>query len=98
VDGNTGKPIQVDVSPGRTGDRAIKIGYAFDREPTIDRIDTSAEPYRHPQSFYVSGFPLEQANAPIVSQNNTDYAIVRPNPKTTWDQIAHVDVKALPQF
>jgi hypothetical protein len=97
VDGTSGKPIQTGVSPDRTSDGAIMFGYAFEREPTRDPLDTSVAPYRHPQSFYFSGYPLAPANAPIVSQNYTDFAMVRPDPKTTWDQVAHLDVKTLPQ-
>jgi len=97
VDGNSGKPIQVGVSPDRTKDRAIMFGYAFMSRPEPDGLDTSFAPYRHPQSFYFSGFPAPPANAPIVSQNYTNFAIVRPDPKTTWDQVAHLDVKTLPQ-
>ena len=97
VDGTSGKPIQTGVSPDRTSDGAIMFGYAFEREPTRDRLDTSVAPYRHPQSFYFSGYPLAPADAPIVSQNYTDFVMVRPNPRTTWDQVAHLDVKKLPR-
>lgn len=96
VDGKTGKPIQVGVSPDRTKDQAIMFGYGFSSRATPDRVDKSAKPYRHPQSFYFSGYPLPPANAPIVSQNYTDFAMVRPNPKTTWDQVSGLDPKTLP--
>ena len=97
VDGETGKPIQVGVSPDRTADRAIMFGYAFMSEPTPDRVDKSAPPYRHPQSFYFSGYPLAPANAPIVSQNYTDFAMIKPDPKTSWDLVNKRDPKSLPQ-
>ncbi len=97
IDVASGKPIQVGVSPDRTKDGAIMFGYAFMREPALDRVDRSANPYRHPQSFYFSGYPLAPANAPMVSQNYTDFAMVRPDPKATWDLVANVDVKAIPQ-
>ena len=96
VDGATGKPIQVGVSPDRTKDQAIMFGYAFDSQPTPDRIDKSAPPYRHPQSFYFSGYPLPPANAPIVSQNYTNFAMIKPDPKTTWDLVNKLDPKKLP--
>jgi hypothetical protein len=96
VAANTGKPIQVGVSPDRTNDGAIMFGYAFNSRPTRDRADRSAKPYRHPQSFYFSGYPLPPANAPIVTQNYTDFAMVRPNPKTTWDVVDKLDPKSLP--
>jgi hypothetical protein len=96
VDGNNGKPIQVGVSPDQTKNRAIMFGYAFMSEATKDRVDRSAKPYRHPQSFYFSGFPLPPANAPIVSQNYTDFAMVKPDPKKTWDLVSKIDPATLP--
>jgi hypothetical protein len=50
------------------------FGYGFMSKATPDRVDKSAKPYRHPQSFYFSGYPLAPANAPMVSQ---DYPISR---------------------
>jgi hypothetical protein len=97
VSGETGKPIQVGVSPDRTTDGAIMFGYAFMSEPTPDRVDKSAPAYRHPQSFYFSGYPIAPANAPIVSQNYTDFAMIKPDPKTTWDLVSKLDPKSLPQ-
>jgi hypothetical protein len=91
-----GKPMQVGVSPDRTKDQAIMFGYAFDSEPTPDRVDKSAKPYRHPQSFYFSGFPIAPADAPIVSQNYTNFAMIRPDPKTTWNLVNKLDPKTLP--
>jgi hypothetical protein len=96
VDAATGKPIQVGVSPDRTQDGAIMFGYAFMSEPAPDRVDQSAAPYRHPQSFYFSGYPLAPADAPIVSQNYTDFAMVKPDPQTTWELVDKLDPKALP--
>src|SRR5580692_1035823 len=91
-----GTPIQTGVSPDRTKDQAIMFGYAFNSQPTRDRVDRSAKPYRHPQSFYFSGFPMAPANAPIVSQNYTNFAMIKPDPKTTWDQVSNLDPKTLP--
>jgi hypothetical protein len=91
VDHTTGKPIQVCVAPDRTKDGAVMFGYAFDSQPTPDRVDKSALPCRHPQSFYFSGFPMAPANAPIVSQNYISFAMIRPDPKTTWDQVNKLD-------
>jgi len=96
IDGKMGKPFQVGVSPDRTNEGAIMFGYAFDSHATRDRVDKSTRPYRHPQSFYFSGFPLPPANAPIVSQNYTDFAMIRPNPKATWDLVEGLDPKSLP--
>ena len=97
IDGKTGKPIQVGVSPDRTKDGAIMFGYAFMTDPTPDRVDKNAPPYRHPQSFYFSGYPLAPANAPIVSQNYTDFAMIKPDPKETWELVRDLDPKTLPR-
>jgi hypothetical protein len=96
VDAASGKPIQTGVSPDRTSDGAIMFGYDFASTPTPDRVDKSAKPYRHPQSFYFSGYPLPPANAPMVSQNYTSFAMIKPDPKTTWDLVSKLDPKALP--
>jgi len=98
--GQDSKPMQGGAAPDRTADGGILFGYAFDARPTADRVDRSAKPYRHPQSFYFSGVPLMPQvplpNAPIVSQNYTDFAMVRPDPATTWNQVAELDSAKLP--
>jgi hypothetical protein len=81
-------PIQVGASPDRTADGAVLFGYAFDSFWSPDAVDKSAAPYRHPQSFYFSGYPGKPPNAPIVSQNYTEFAMIRPNPAETWDLVA----------
>ena len=96
VDAASGKPIQVGVSPDRTSDGAIMFGYGFMSKATRDRVDKSAKPYRHPQSFYFSGYPLSPPDAPIVSQNYTDFAMIKPDPKKTWDLVSGLDPKTLP--
>jgi hypothetical protein len=96
VSGANGQPIQVGVSPDRTKDQAIMFGYAFDSRPTRDRVNRSTKPYRHPQSFFFSGYPLPPANAPIVSQNYTTFAMIKPDPKKTWDLVSKLDPKNLP--
>ena len=50
-----------------------------------------------PQSFYFSGYPLPPANAPIVSQNYTDWAPTQPDPARTWDQVSGLDPATLPE-
>jgi hypothetical protein len=90
-----GKIIQNGAAPDRTRNGDILFGYAFDSTPTPDRIDKSAPPYRHPQSFYFSGVPVDPPNAPIVSQNYTDFAMVRPDPAITWTQVAGLDPATL---
>jgi len=97
IGAGSGKPIQVGVSPDRTNDQAIMFGYGFMSKPTRDRVDRAAPPYRHPQSFYFSGYPRPPANAPIVSQNYTNFAIIKPDPKKTWDLVSNLDPKTLPQ-
>ena len=88
VDGTSGKPIQVGVQPDRTADRAIMFGYGFAPQ------DTGGE--QMPQSFYFSGYPLPPANAPIVSQNYTDFRVEKPDPAETWDQVNSLDPNTLP--
>jgi hypothetical protein len=51
-------------------------------------MDKSVPPYRHPHSFYFSGYPLDPPNAPIISQNYTEFAMIRPDPAETWDLAA----------
>ena len=97
VDNATGKPMQVGVFPDQTDNGGIMFGYAFESTPRPDSAQPSAPPYRHPQSFYFSGYPFAPANAPIVSQNYTDFAMVRPDPAKTWDQVKGLDPKTLPQ-
>jgi len=81
-------PIQVGASPDRTADKAILFGYAFRSAWELDAAEKSAAPYRHPHSFYFSGFPLTPPNAPIVSQNFIEFAMIRPDPAETWDLVA----------
>jgi hypothetical protein len=83
-------PIQVGASPDRTADRSVLFGYAFRSAWEPDAVNNSAAPYRHPHSFYFSGYPLTPPNAPIVSQNYTEFAMTRPNPATTWDLVARI--------
>lgn len=64
----------------------ILFGYAFYKNPTADAAN--ATPYRHPQSFYFAGDPDNPPNAPIVSQNYTNWRDQKPDPATTWDQVA----------
>lgn len=98
VDPRTDKPpVQVGVSPDRTAEGDIMFGYAFNSVPTPDRVNKTAAPYRHPQSFYFSGVPMNPPNAPIVSQNYTDFAMVRPDPTKTWDQVAKMCTGNVPR-
>ncbi|AXA53289.1 hypothetical protein ACNT2N_21965 [Pseudomonas thivervalensis] len=59
----------------------ILFGYAFYKKMT------GQPPYRQPQSFFFSG-DTSVANAPIVSQNYTNFRIARPDPTQTWGQVA----------
>jgi hypothetical protein len=81
-------PVQVGASPDRTADGAILFGYAFESTWEPDAADKAAAAYRHPHSFYFSGYPLTPPNAPIVSQNYIEFAMIRPDPATTWDLVA----------
>lgn len=70
------------------GDAEILFGYAFNKTATPDSYDKNAPPYRHPQSFYFSGSPTIPPNAPIVSQNYTNFRMEPPKAAETWDQVA----------
>jgi len=87
VDAASGKPIQTGASPDQTANGAILFGYAF---------QANAAGKMMPQSFYFSGYPLPPANAPIVSQNYTNFSETQPDPTQTWDQVAGLDPETLP--
>lgn len=70
------------------GDPAILFGYAFNRNYEPDSLDTALAAYRHPHSFYFSGFPGSPPDAPIVSQNYRGFSATRPDPQKTWAQVA----------
>ena len=67
----------------------LTLGYAFNQKPTPDSLDYTAEPYRHPQSFYFSGDPGTPPNAPIVSQNYTNFRMEKPDSKM-WSEVAEM--------
>lgn len=69
------------------GDAPILFGYAFNRDYAPDSHDSSLAPYRHPHSFYFSGFPGSPPDAPIVSQNYRGFSARRPDPEKTWAQV-----------
>jgi hypothetical protein len=82
--GRVGGTIQAySISPG-----GILFGYAFNKTPEPDSFDKTATPYRHPQSFYFAGQPTDPPNAPIVSQNFTNFRMQRPDAAQTWDRVA----------
>jgi hypothetical protein len=82
--GRVGGTIQAySISPG-----GILFGYAFNKTPEPDSFDKTAMPYRHPQSFYFAGQPTDPPNAPIVSQNFTNFRMQRPDAAQTWDRVA----------
>lgn len=72
------------------GPQKILFGYSFEATPRPDNFDKTATPYRHPQSFFFSGDPGTPPNAPIVSQNYTNFRMQRPDPRQTWDQVAQM--------
>jgi hypothetical protein len=92
-----GKIIQTGAAPDRTRDGGVLFGYAFESTAKPDRVDKTVAPYRHPQSFYFSGVPSNPPDAPIVSQNYTDFAMVRPEPAKTWAKVAGLDPATLPK-
>ena len=86
IDAKTGKPVQTGASPDRTADGDILFGYAF----------APAGGVMQPQSFYFSGYPLPPADAPIVSQNYTNFSRTKPDPAKTWNQVSGLDISTLP--
>jgi len=80
----------------------ILFGYAFYAKATVDSVgsaagaDSSAVAYRHPQSFFFSGSPTNPPNAPIVSQNYTNFRRQKPAPESTWNQVAEMCPKDPP--
>lgn len=95
VSAETSKRVQTGVSPDRTQQGDIMFGYAFYSEETPDRVQKDVAPYRHPHSFFFSGD--EAADAPIISQNYTHFARVRPEPAKTWDLVSGLDPQTLPK-
>ncbi len=86
VSAQTGQPMQTGASPDQTANAGILFGYAF--APVNGALQ--------PQSFYFSGYPMPPANAPIVSQNYTDWAPTRPDPAQTWNQVSGLNPATLP--
>jgi hypothetical protein len=80
VDAKDGKPVQTGVKPVKNTLNYIMFGYGFDQQNGTVM----------PQSFYFSGFPLQPANAPIVSQNYTDFKVEKPDPAETWDLVSNL--------
>jgi hypothetical protein len=72
----------------------ILFGYAFFKNATADQ--PGAPLFRHPQSFYFSG-DVSVADAPIVSQNYTDFSQTKPDPATTWAQVEQMCPAKPPQ-
>jgi len=67
--------------------QSILFGYAYDKQVRPDALDKAAVPYQHPQSFYFSGQPTTPPDAPIVSQNYSNFRMERPDPTKIWDQV-----------
>lgn len=84
---NHGKVIQTGAAPDRTSDEGILFCYGFKNEGGKVM----------PQSFYFSGVPAPVPNAPIVSQNYTDFREVRPDPVQTWGKVSSLDLTTLPE-
>lgn len=86
LDASSGKPFQTGVSPVPPADPpAIMFGYGFQKKG--DKV--------MPQSFYFSGYPVAPANAPIVSQNYTNFREEKPAPADTWALVSNIDPSTL---
>jgi hypothetical protein len=86
IDASNGKPVQTGASPDQTAHGDILFGYAF--APVAGAMQ--------PSSFYFSGYPLPPADAPIVSQNYTNWKVEKP-PASTWAEVIDLDPSTLPQ-
>lgn len=90
VNGNpgpdAGKVMQIGASPDGTAKGWILFGYAF----------AQVNGAMQPQSFYFSGFPGTPPDAPIVSQNYTDWQPTKPDPARTWNLVSGLDPAKLP--
>ena len=73
-------------TPG-PGGVPILFGYAFESAYKTDADAPEAGAYRHPQSFYFSGSNEDPPNAPIVSQNYSNFSARAPDPAKTWDLV-----------
>jgi hypothetical protein len=69
-------------TPGPEG--PILFGYAFESTYRTDQSAPEAGAYRHPFAFYFSGSPATPPDAPIVSQNYTNFSARKPDPARTW--------------
>jgi hypothetical protein len=67
------------------GPQKILFGYAFNKDATSD--SPKGAKYRHPQSFFFSGYPMTPPNAPIVSQNYLNFQGSKPDPAKTWARV-----------
>ncbi len=75
----------------------ILFGYAFKSYVEPDAHDQTAPAYRHPHSFYFSGWPGAPVVAPLVSQNYTEFSMKQPDPAKTWNLVAeHAAGKPIP--
>lgn len=73
-------------TPGPDGTQ-ILFGYAFQSVWLADPDAPEAGEYRHPASFFFSGAPTDPPNAPIVSQNYSNFSARAPDPAQTWDLV-----------
>lgn len=87
VDHDSGKVMQVGAAPDGTAKNWILFGYGFQKQGNQVL----------PQSFYFSGVPTPVPNAPIVSQNYTNFRAIKPDSKVTWDQVSKLDPASLPE-
>ena len=70
-------------TPGPDG--PILFGYAFNSAYSTDPDVPDQPAYRHPFAFYFSGSTATPPDAPIVTQNYTNFSARTPDPATTWD-------------
>ncbi len=75
------------------GEHNIPFGYRFWKDKTADPANPDTAAYNEPQSFFNSGYLGDPPNAPIVAQNQANFAAVRPDPSATWKRECNMSLK-----
>lgn len=82
-------------TPG-PGGAPILFAYAFESAYRADPDVPGQPPYRHPFAFYFSGAVTTPPDAPIVTQNYTNFSARSPDPAETWDLVGKMCTGQLP--
>lgn len=82
-------------TPGPDGS-PILFGYAFESQYRTDPDMAEQQAYRHPYAFYFSGSPESPPDAPIVTQNYTNFSALKPDPASTWELVGQMCTGDIP--